>query len=61
MDDELIIIRSTIAINPEKLKEFQQSIMRQKSEGVIVLPPYFHVLRAPKDIDVRVFDRNFTL
>lgn len=31
------------------------------SEGVIVLPPYFHVLRAPNDVDVRVVDRNFTV
>lgn len=47
MNDELIIIRATIALNPEKLEEFRQSIIRQRSEGVIVLPPYVHVLRAP--------------
>lgn len=44
MNDELIIIRATIALNPEKLEEFRQSIIRQRSEGVIVLPPYVHVL-----------------
>lgn len=61
MNDELIIIRATIALNPEKLEEFRQSITQQKSEGVIVLPPYFHVLRAPSDVDVRVVDSNFTV
>lgn len=61
MNDELIIIRATIALNPEKLEKFRQSIIRQRSEGVIVLPPYMHVLRAPNDVDVRVVDRNFTV
>lgn len=61
MNDELIIIRATIALNPEKLEKFRQSIIRQRSEGVIVLPPYVHVLRAPSDVDVRVVDNNFTV
>lgn len=61
MNDELIIIRATIALNPEKLEEFRQSIIRQRSEGVIVLPPYVHVLRAPNDVDVRVVDSHFTV
>lgn len=60
-DDEMIVIRATIPIKPDKLEEFRQGIIQQRAEGVIVLPPYFHVIRAPSDVDVRVVDKNFTI
>lgn len=60
-DDEMLVIQVDIRLKPDKMEEFRQSIIRQKSEGVIVLPPYVHVLRAPSDVDVRVVDSNFTV
>lgn len=56
-DDEMLVIRVDIYMKPDKLEEFRSNVIRQKKEGVIVLPPYCHVLRAPKDMDIR-FDFN---
>lgn len=56
-DDEMLVIQVDIYMKPDKLKEFRRDVIRQKKDGVIVLPPYCHVLCAPKDMEIG-FDIN---
>ena len=55
--DEILVIQADIYMKFGKLEEFRRDVIRQKKDGVIVLPPYCHVLFAPKDMEIR-FDTN---
>ena len=56
-DDEMLVIQVDIRLKPDKMEEFRRDIIRQKKDGVLVLPSYCHVLSAPKDIEIG-FDFN---
>lgn len=56
-DDEMLVIQVDIHFKPDKMEEFRRDVIRQKKDRVIVLPPYCHVLRAPKDMEIG-FDSN---
>lgn len=56
-DDEMLVIQVDFRLKPDKMEEFRRDVIRQKKDGVIVLPSYCHVLRAPKDMEIR-FDIN---
>lgn len=55
--DEMLVIQMDIHMKSDKLEEFRRDVIRQKKDGIIVLPPYCHVLCAPKDMEIR-FDIN---
>ena len=56
-DDEMLVIQVDVYLKHDKMEEFRRDVIRQKKDGVIVLPSYCHVLRAPKDIEIG-FDFN---
>lgn len=56
-DDEMLVIQVDIHLKPDKMEEFRRDVIRQKKDGVLVLPSYCHVLSAPKDIEIG-FDFN---
>ena len=56
-DDEMLVIKVDIHLKPDKMEEFRRDVIRQKKDGVLVLPSYCHVLSAPKDIEIG-FDFN---
>ena len=56
-NDEMLVIQVDIRLKPDKMEEFYRDVIRQKKDGVIVLPSYCPVLRAPKDIEIG-FDSN---
>lgn len=56
-DDEMLVIQVDIRLKPDKMEELRRDIIRQKKDGVLVLPSYCHVLLAPKDIEIG-FDFN---
>lgn len=56
-DDEILVIQVDVYLKTDKMEEFRRDVIRQKKDGVIVLPSYCHVLRAPKDIEIG-FDSN---
>lgn len=56
-DDEMLVIQVDIRLKPDKMEEFCRDVIRQKKDGVIVLPSYCHVLCAPKDMEIG-FDSN---
>lgn len=51
-DDEMLVIQVDVRLKPDKMEEFRRDVIRQKKDGVIVLPSYCHVLRAPKDMEI---------
>ena len=56
-DDEMLVIQVDIRLKPDTMEEFRRDVIRQKKDGVLVLPSYCHVLSAPKDIEIG-FDFN---
>ena len=54
--NDILIIKSRIVIKPEKLNEFREMFIKQKAEGVVVIPPYFDALVVPEDIEIRMED-----
>lgn len=50
--NEMLVIQVDIYMKSDKLEEFRRDVIRQKKDGVIVLPPYCHVLCAPKDMEI---------
>lgn len=50
--NEMLVIQVNIHMKSDKLEEFRRDVIRQKKDGVIVLPPYCHVLCAPKDMEI---------
>lgn len=56
-DDEMLIIQVDIYLKPDKMEELHRDIIRQKKDGVIVLPYYYHILSASKDMEIG-FDSN---
>jgi hypothetical protein len=53
----MLVIQVDIRLKPDKMEEFRRDVIRQKKDGVLVLPSYCHVLSAPKDIEIG-FDFN---
>lgn len=51
-DDEMLVIQVDFRLKPDKMEEFRRDVIRQKKDGIIVLPSYCHVLCAPKDIEI---------
>lgn len=41
-------------IKPEDLKKLREIFIKEKEEGVVVLPPYVEALIVPEDIEIRV-------
>ena len=56
-DDEMLVIQVDFRLKPDKMEEFRRDVIRQKKDGVIILPSYCHVLCAQKDIEIG-FDFN---
>lgn len=53
---DVLVIKCRAVIKPEKLNEFREMFIKQKAEGVVVIPPYFDALVVPEDIGIRMED-----
>lgn len=51
---DVLVIKCNAVIKPEDLKKLREMFIKQKEEGVVVLPPYFDALIVPEDIEIRV-------
>lgn len=49
---DILIIKPTALIGPEKLKQVSDSIIAQKDNGVIFLPYGFEIIVAPDDVEI---------
>ena len=54
--DNLLIIRPRpdVYIKPQVLDRIREEIMEQKEEGVILIPSFFEVIYAPRDVVIKV-------
>lgn len=55
-ESSLLIIRPRpdVYIKPQVLDQIREEIMEQKEEGVILIPSFFEVIAAPKDVTIKV-------
>lgn len=51
---DILVIKCNAVIKPEDLKKLREMLIKQKEEGVIILPPYVEALIVPEDIEIRV-------
>ena len=47
--DKVLIIQANIIMKPEELENWRYTFMKQKEEGVVLLPYNFSVVWADKD------------
>ena len=46
-NDEMLVIQVDIRLKPDKMEEFYRDVIRQKKDGVIVLPVSYTHLTLP--------------
>jgi len=51
---DVLVIKCNAVIKPEDLKKLREIFIKEKEEGVIVLPPYVEALIVPEDVEIRV-------
>ena len=55
--NDILVVRVNIQMKDKlKLKELRESILREKEEGVILLPPYCSAIIVPEDTEIKVED-----
>lgn len=55
--NDILVVRVNIVIKDKcRLEELRERILREKEEGVIILPPYCSAIIAPKDVEIKVED-----
>lgn len=54
MSETLIIKVNSFHLSPEDMHNLRQQIIKQKEEGVVVLPYFCEAIIAPEDVDIRV-------
>lgn len=52
--DDILVIRSTVVLSDLSMDVLRRDIIRQKEEGVVMLPCFCEVVMVPKDIEVKV-------
>ena len=56
---DVIIVRANVFLHPKELTVIREHILKQKEEGVVVLPPIFDVITAPEDVEIQFdFDKE---
>lgn len=53
---DVLVIKCNALVKPETLKKLREIFVKEKEEGVIVLPPYVEALVVPEDIEIRMED-----
>lgn len=55
--NDILVVRVNIVMKDRlKLKELRERILREKEEGVILLPPYCSAIIVPEDTEIKVED-----
>lgn len=58
MEDQLIIIRPTCLLSYEHMRVLRNTILKQRETGVIILPYAVEVILAPKDVEIKVEEKE---
>ena len=52
MSKGLLIVRCKAALSEENYESLQEILLREKEEGVVVLPPFLEAIYVPEDIEI---------
>ena len=53
-NDEILIIRYPYTMKQQKAAEIRERVLKQREDGVILLPDFCTVVTKPKDVDIQV-------
>lgn len=53
-DDDILVVKSNLALSPQGLDTMRKGFLKQKEEGVIVVPYFCDALIIPNDAEVKV-------
>lgn len=57
-DDNILVVKSNLALSPQGLDTMRKGLLKQKKEGVIVVPYYCDVIVAPNNSDLVVTEES---
>lgn len=52
--DNILVVKSNLALSPQSLDTMRKGLLKQKKEGVIVVPYFCDALIIPNDAEVKV-------
>lgn len=55
---DVLVIKCKALVKPDKLKAFRDKILKEKEEGVIVLPSIFDAVVVPDDVEIVMEEDN---
>ena len=56
--NDILVIKCITPIKPDKLKELRDQILKEKEEGIIILPQIFDVVVVPDNIKIVMEEDN---
>ena len=55
--NDILVVRVNILMKDKcRLEELRERLLKEKKEGVVLLPPYCSAIIAPKDVEIKVED-----
>lgn len=57
-NNDVLVVKMDIRMAPTQLQRIYDSIISQKEKGVVLLPAGCEAIIVPKDIEVRVEDKD---
>lgn len=51
---DILVIKCNTTVKPETLKQLRQIFLKEKEEGVVIIPAFCDVLMVPEDIEIKV-------
>lgn len=51
---EVLVIRTNLFLTPSKMEEIRQDILKQMSEGIVMIPPCCDAVVVPDGLDVHI-------
>lgn len=51
--DDILIVKYPFLMKNDQATKLYESILKQKENGVIILPDYCEVVIAPKDVEIK--------
>ena len=51
---DILVIKCDAMVNSETLKQLRQIFLKEKEEGVVVMPAFCDALIIPEDIEIKV-------
>lgn len=56
-ENDILVVRVNILMKDKyRLEELRERLLKEKKEGVILLPSYCSAIIAPKDVEIKVED-----